>query len=84
MDLASLNIQRGRDHGLAPYNIWREQCGLRRFKTWQEMELVMDRDTVNRLENVYEHVDDIDLFTGVFEYEKHKIHPVGSEANERL
>ena len=66
MDLASLNIQRGRDHGLAPYNIWREQCGLRRFKTWQEMELVMDRDTVNRLENVYEHVDDIDLFTGVF------------------
>ena len=76
MDLASLNIQRGRDHGLAPYNIWREQCGLRRFKTWQEMELVMDRDTVNRLENVYEHVDDIDLFTGVFEHEKHKIHPV--------
>jgi len=64
MDLASLNIQRGRDHGLAPYNIWREQCGLRRFKAWQEMELVMDKDTVSRLENVYEHVDDIDIFTG--------------------
>ena len=64
MDLASLNIQRGRDHGLAPYNIWREQCGLRRFTSWQQLEEVMDKRTVARLENVYEHMDDIDLFTG--------------------
>ncbi|XP_023335820.1 chorion peroxidase [Eurytemora carolleeae] len=64
MDLMSLNIQRGRDHGLAPYNIWREQCGLKRFTAWIQMETVMEKTTVNRLENVYEHVDDIDLFTG--------------------
>lgn len=64
MDLASLNIQRGRDHGLAPYNIWREQCGLKRFSDWEELEDVMDKSTVSRIENVYEHVDDIDLFTG--------------------
>jgi hypothetical protein len=64
MDLASLNIQRGRDHGLAPYNIWREQCGLKRFSGWEELEEVMDKSTVSRIENVYEHVDDIDLFTG--------------------
>jgi hypothetical protein len=64
MDLVSLNIQRGRDHGLAPYNIWREQCGLKRFAAWEEMEVVMDKTTVSRLENIYEHVDDVDLFTG--------------------
>ena len=64
MDLASLNIQRGRDHGLAPYNIWREQCGLKRFEDWVELEDVMDKTTVSRIENVYENVDDIDLFTG--------------------
>ena len=64
MDLAALNIQRGRDHGLAPYNIWREQCGLKRFSGWEELEEVMDKSTVSRIENVYEHVDDIDLFSG--------------------
>jgi len=64
MDLASLNIQRGRDHGLAPYNIWREQCGLKRFEDWEQLEDVMDKTTVSRIENVYENVDDIDLFTG--------------------
>ena len=45
----SLNIQRGRDHGLAPYNDWREICGLSRFSSWEQMTQEMDTDTVQRL-----------------------------------
>ncbi|CAL4065298.1 unnamed protein product, partial [Meganyctiphanes norvegica] len=64
MDLAAINIQRGRDHGLPSYNIWREQCGLHRFTNWGQLLEVMDDDTVGRLAAVYRHVDDIDLFPG--------------------
>ncbi|XP_037082057.1 peroxidase-like [Pollicipes pollicipes] len=64
MDLASINIQRGRDHGLAPYNTWRRECGLRRFTNWGQLLEVMDDDSVGRLRVAYRHLDDIDLFAG--------------------
>ncbi len=61
-DLASLNIQRGRDHGLPPYNDVREAYGLSRKQSFAE--ITTDTETQNALASVYDSVDDIDLWVG--------------------
>ena len=64
MDLVSLNIQRGRDHGLPGYNAFRELCGLGRVKSFQLLADLIPAKLVERLTLLYSHVDDIDLFVG--------------------
>ncbi|XP_030762974.1 peroxidasin homolog isoform X2 [Sitophilus oryzae] len=64
MDLAALNIQRGRDHGIPPYTYWRKPCGLSPIKTWEDLDGIISVSTVVRLRTLYLHVDDVDLFTG--------------------
>ncbi|XP_019636850.1 PREDICTED: myeloperoxidase-like, partial [Branchiostoma belcheri] len=65
LDLAALNIQRGRDHGLPGYNAWRVMCGLPKANSFDELVFeIPDRYIRLRLEDVYSHVDDIDVFVG--------------------
>ncbi|GLG95232.1 Peroxidasin [Gryllus bimaculatus] len=64
MDLAAINIQRGRDHGLAPYNTWREACGLQPFTNWVQMLKVMSPETQRKFKKIYRDIDDVDLFPG--------------------
>ncbi len=37
LDLAALNIQRGRDHGIPPYTHWLRYCGLGNVTTWDDL-----------------------------------------------
>jgi hypothetical protein len=61
-DLASLNIQRGRDHGMPSYNDMREAMGLRRARHFDDVS--SDPEVRRRLAAAYEHVDHIDLWVG--------------------
>lgn len=61
-DLATLNIFRGRDHGLASYNQVREDIGLGRVNDFSDVS--SDVDVQARLQAVYGSVDDIDLWVG--------------------
>ena len=61
-DLAALNIQRGRDHGLPGYNDTRAAFGLGRVANFAQIS--SDRDVQRRLASIYATVDDIDLWVG--------------------
>ncbi|CAL4111039.1 unnamed protein product, partial [Meganyctiphanes norvegica] len=61
-DLMSLNIQRGRDHGLPPYTEWRQPCGLPPVNSFEDLYKVMDREAAMVFNQTYKRVEDIDLF----------------------
>lgn len=61
-DLASLNMQRGRDHGLPSYNDAREAIGLERRASFADVN--SDPAVQARLATVYTDVDQIDLWAG--------------------
>lgn len=61
-DLAALNIQRGRDHGLPTYNEFRRAMGMRTARRFSDIS--RDSEVQFRLAQAYESVDDIDLWVG--------------------
>lgn len=61
--LSALNINRGRDHGIRGYNHYRALCGLNYARSFDDLYNIPD-DVRERLAQVYDHVNDIDLFTG--------------------
>ncbi|GAB1610096.1 peroxidase-like protein, partial [Argonauta hians] len=62
-DLASLDVQSGRDNGLPTYTAWRQWCGLSVPENFTDL---VDHSEENRLllSQLYESVADIDLWSG--------------------
>jgi hypothetical protein len=62
MDLAALNIQRGREHGIPDYNTLRESLGLERVSAFEE--ITSDPGLAASLTELYSSVDDVDPWIG--------------------
>lgn len=62
LDLAALNIQRGRDHGLPSWNDARESMGLRRVTSFNDP--IFPPHIAQKLASVYDHPDQIDMWIG--------------------
>ena len=66
LDLGALNIQRGRDHGLAGYTSWTHWCGLTTASpSWSDLgTLIQDNSLIRILRDLYGHPNNIDVWVG--------------------
>ena len=69
-ELASLNIQRGRDHGLADYNTVRSSLGMKKKEAL--CDISHDHKTCKKLQKTYDNVNNVDVFIGAVAEDKHK------------
>uniref|UniRef100_A0A915K5P0 Peroxidase n=1 Tax=Romanomermis culicivorax TaxID=13658 RepID=A0A915K5P0_ROMCU len=71
-DLAAVNIQRGRDAGMPPYNRLREFCGLKRAAEFQDFSNeISDLETRKKMEELYKNPDDVDSYVGLLLEDAH-------------
>lgn len=65
LDLGSLNMQRGRDHGLPGYNDWRKLCNLPQPKNVGELANILDNPQLAaKLLDMYGSPNNIDVWLG--------------------
>ncbi|MFZ1750429.1 MAG: peroxidase family protein [Saprospiraceae bacterium] len=82
LDLASINIQRGRDHGLPDYNTIRKYYtgrGIRRFS-----DITKDGEKAKALQELYGNIDNIDLWVGLLAEDNLTNKSVGLTIHEML
>ncbi|XP_043244818.1 peroxidase-like isoform X2 [Amphibalanus amphitrite] len=65
LDLVTLNIQRGRDHGLAKYPTVLRWCTGVAITRWSDLVIVMTSENVARLKKVYSDWTEIDMYVGI-------------------
>ncbi|CAF0918628.1 unnamed protein product [Brachionus calyciflorus] len=64
-DLAALNIQRGRDHGIPGYAAFRKLCNLTEAKSFDDLKKeISNKEVRDILQKLYGDVRNIDLFPG--------------------
>lgn len=61
-DLAALNIQRGRDHGIPDYNTCRAALGLNKLTSFSDFDCPASVQT--KLQDLYGDIDNVDFYVG--------------------
>ncbi|XP_022901639.1 peroxidase [Onthophagus taurus] len=64
MDLVSFNMQRGREFGIPGYMEFRKFCGLPASDHFEGLFGSMPNETVARYASIFEHPNDVDLWSG--------------------
>ncbi|XP_029163989.1 peroxidasin homolog [Nylanderia fulva] len=65
LDLAAMNIQRGRDHGIPGYLEWRDYCNMSRAETFEHLAGEISSGRVRqKLRELYGHPGNIDVWVG--------------------
>lgn len=65
LDLLSIDILRGRDHGLSPYHKYRKICNMRtNVKMFNDLSPHISSSAITQLRQTYKSVYDIDLLVG--------------------
>uniref|UniRef100_A0A3P9KYW7 Peroxidasin n=1 Tax=Oryzias latipes TaxID=8090 RepID=A0A3P9KYW7_ORYLA len=63
LDLAAMNVQRGRDHGIPPYNDYRTFCNLSSAQTFDDLKNEIKNPIIReKLQRLYGTPQNIDLF----------------------
>ncbi|KAM4622957.1 peroxidasin homolog [Discoglossus pictus] len=63
LDLASINIQRGRDHGIPPYNDYRVFCNLTSVQDFEDLKYEIKNEEIReKLRSLYGTPKNVDLF----------------------
>uniref|UniRef100_A0A914UJB1 Peroxidase n=1 Tax=Plectus sambesii TaxID=2011161 RepID=A0A914UJB1_9BILA len=65
LDLISIDVARGKDHGLPPYNAYRIYCGLKEIKSFEEFgDLTENGINSTLFAHSFDNIDNIDLLVG--------------------
>ena len=64
-DVSAINIQRGRDNGISGWAFYRKACNGSAPKNWKSRPSDVSELKWAKLQSLYTHVNDIDLYTGM-------------------